>query len=918
MISGELIIGTSLVYLLLLFAIAYWADRRADRGRSVIAHPTVYALSLGVFCSAWTFYGSVGRASEHGASFLAVYLGPTLMALLWGSLLLKMVRVAKAERITSIADFIAARHGKSQAVAGLVTVIAVVGAVPYIALQLKAVAWSFQILEHYPAVRMPPHGDLPLWRDTAFIVALLLALFTILFGTRQLDASERHEGLVAAIAFESVVKLLAFLLIGAVIALQVFGAGNTIATSTLEDSRLAASLQPLLQPTITPFEDWFAISLLSGLAVVMLPRQFQVAVVENSDERHLRRAIWLFPLYLLAINLFVIPIAVAGLLTFPDGSVNADTFMLTLPMALSQPWLALLAFIGGFSAATGMVIVETTALATMISNDLVLPVLMRRWRQRPTVTDQGRLLLQIRRIAILLILLLGYCYYRLAGDAYALVRIGLISFVAVAQFAPALIGGLYWRGGTREGALAGLAGGFLVWLYTLLLPSFARSGWLPQAFMESGPGGLDVLAPLGLFGLSGWNEITHGLFWSLSVNLGLYLLVSSLREPNACEVTQARTFVDALRQQFPATNSLWRGSVDIAELMDLTGRFLGTARTRESFEQYARSRGIQSPLQLPPNAETVNFAETLLAGAIGSASARVMVASVTQEEPLGLAEVLDILDEASQVRAYSRELELKSQALERATAELRAANQRLQELDRLKDDFMSSVTHELRTPLASIRAFSEILYDDPELPLDERKRFLGILVAETERLSRLVNQVLDLAKIESGHADWRTETVELQGVIAQAIETTGQLMRDRTIQVQLDLEPRPAIVRGDRDRLIQVLVNLLSNAAKFTPREQGRISIALTRRESNWRLSVSDNGPGIPQPELEVVFEKFRQSTVAGAKPPGTGLGLPISRQIIENLGGRIWAEDTHRKGANLCFEIPAQPDGPSDAKASP
>ncbi len=906
MITTPLIILTSFAYLGLLFVIAYWADRRADGGRSVIAHPTVYALSLAVYCTAWTFYGSVGMATQNGLGFLPIYLGPTLIVLLWGSVMLKMVRVSKAERITSIADFIASRYGKSQALGGLATVIAVIGVIPYIALQLKAVSWSFTILRHYPALHMPDTAALPLWHDSAFLIATLLAAFVIVFGTRHLDVSERHEGLVAAIAFESIVKLIAFLSAGLFVTFAFLGLGGSELPNAFEQVRNTPLLEPLMAPKIPHFPDWIAITFLASLAVILLPRQFQVGVVEISNERHLRRAIWLFPLYLLLINLFVIPIAIAGLSLFPDGRVNGDTFMLTIPIVLQQPWLALLVFVGGLSAATGMVIVETVALSTMVSNDLVLPALMRRWRRRPAPADLGRLLLNIRRGAILAILMLGYLYYRLAGEAYALIGIGLISFVAIAQFAPVVIGGLYWRGGTREGALAGLSAGFLVWIYTLLLPSFAKSGWLPMAFMESGPGGLDFLAPLALFGLVGWNEITHGLFWSMLANIGAFLLVSSMRAPNVQEASQARIFVDALRQHHPSSTALWRGSADIADLIALSERFLGVERTREAFASYARSRDLNTADALPADAQTVTFAETLLSGAIGGASARLMVASVTQEETLGLDEVLDILDEASQIRAYSHELEQKSQALEAATAELRAGNLRLQELDRLKDDFISSVTHELRTPLASIRAFSEILHDDPEIALDQRKRFLGILVSEAERLSRLVNQVLDLAKIESGFADWRTEEVCLQDIVEQSVQAAAQLIADCGIQLTVQLPPEPALVWSDRDRLSQVLMNLLSNAAKFAPAESGRIAVRLRRTDSHWQLCVSDNGPGIAEHERELVFEKFRQTAVGGTKPAGTGLGLPISRQIIDNLGGRIWAESRSEKGANLCFELPA------------
>ena len=900
-ITTPLVIGIAFGYLALLFAIAWWADRRAAQGRSITAHPTVYALSLAVYCTAWTFYGSVGRAAADGIGFLPIYLGPTLIALLWGSLLIKMVRVGKAQRITSIADFIASRYGKSQALGGLVTIIAVVGVMPYISLQLEAIAHSFTILVHYPEVHTIRSASGPFWRDTAFIIALLLAAFTILFGTRHLDASERHEGMVAAVAFESIVKLAAFIAVGIFVTLGLMGLGGPDLPPASEHAATAV----LLDPKLIPFQDWVAISLLAAFAVMLLPRQFQVTVVESSGEDQVRRAIWLFPLYLLLMNLFVIPIALAGLLTFPDGSVDADSFVLTIPIAFERPWLALAVFIGGLSAATSMVIVETIALSTMVSNDLILPLLLRRWQGRSVHADAGRMLLLIRRAAIVLILLLGYAYYHVAGEAYALVSIGLISFAAIAQFAPAVIGGLYWRGGTREGAAAGLLAGFVVWVYTLLLPSFAKSGWLSSEFRDSGIFGIEALRAQALFGFDGWNEITHSLFWSLCANIGAFVLVSSLRAPTAVEAAQASAFVDALRRRGLTGLPLWRGSAEITELTRLSERFLGGARTRTAFMDYAHSRGCASVDALPADAETVEFAETLLSGAIGGASARLMVASVTQEETLGLDEVLDILDEASQIRAYSHELEQKSRALEAATADLRAANERLTELDRLKDDFMSSVTHELRTPLSAIRAFSEILFDDPEIELTERKRFLGILVSETERLTRLVNQVLDLAKIESGHADWRIEDVALAEVIHQAVATTSKLLERRGIRLQLECAADGPTVRGDHDRLVQVLVNLIANAAKFAPEEHGLIRVTVSIDGDRVGVCVADNGPGIPPEDLKLVFEKFRQSASGGEKPIGTGLGLPICRRIIEHMGGRIWAVAGPDKGANLYFNLP-------------
>jgi signal transduction histidine kinase len=628
-------------------------------------------------------------------------------------------------------------------------------------------------------------------------------------------------------------------------------------------------------------------------------------VVENVDERHLTKAIWLFPLYLLAINIFVLPITFGGLLHFPDGTVDADTFVLTLPIAERQPWLALFAFIGGLSAATGMVIVETIALSTMVCNDLVMPVLLRLKALRLTERrDLSGLLLGIRRGAIVLILVLGYLYFYLAGEAYALVSIGLISFSAVAQFAPAIIGGIFWKGGTRTAAFCGLAAGFLVWTYTLLLPSFAKSGWLPITFLSHGLFGTDLLKPQQLLGLQGLDDITHCLFWSMLVNIGCYVGISLVKGPNAAEHGQATVFVDALKHSAAAPGSrFWRGSASVNNLLLLVGRFLGPERAHEAFAAYARGRGARSVEALLADANLVHHAESLLAGAIGSASARVMVASVVEEEPLGIDEVMNIIDEASQVLAYSRQLEQKSQELEAATNELRGANQRLQELDRLKDDFISTVTHELRTPLTSIRAFSEILNDNPRLDEAERAKFLGIIVKESERLTRLINQVLDLAKIESGAAEWRSSEIDMREVLEDSAGAVSQLFKERDIRLTVELPQKVPGIVADRDRLMQVMLNLLSNAAKFSGRAPGAVTVSLAQQGGFLRVEVSDNGVGISAADQEVIFEKFRQAgDMLTGKPQGSGLGLHISRRIVEHFGGRMWV--TSRPGEGACFSF--------------
>jgi Na+/proline symporter/signal transduction histidine kinase len=917
MLQVWVIVLVSFSYLGLLFAIARYGDKRADAGRSIIDNPTIYALSLAVYCTTWTFYGSVGRAASDGIGFLPIYLGPTLMVALWWFVMRKIIRISKTNRITSIADFVASRYGKSQLLGGLVTIIAVIGIIPYISLQLKAVSGSFSILLHYPEIVMPAKaGARPPFQDSALYIALILAAFTILFGTRHLDATERHEGMVAAIAFESLIKLLAFFAVGLFVTFGMYNGFGDIFSRAAEVPELLGLMT--VSDAGSSYGNWWTLTFLSMLSIMFLPRQFQIAVVENVNERHVKRAIWLLPLYLLLINLFVLPITLGGLLHFAGGGVDADTFVLTLPMAQQHEALALFVYIGGLSAATGMVIVETIALSTMICNDLVMPVLLRqKWLRLNERRDLSGLLLAIRRWAIAAILLLGYLYFRLAGEAYALVAIGLISFAAVAQFAPVIFGGLYWKNATRNGAIAGLVAGFAVWTYTLLLPSFAKSGWLAPDFLTDGLFGFALLRPQQLFGLTGFDELSHSLFWSMLANIGCYIGVSLAGRPGAAETGQATLFVDVFKRTRAAPGArVWRGSADLGDLLPLIGRFLGPEKARETFTAYARTRGVNTVEDLPADADLVHFAETQLAGAIGAASARVMVASVVQEEPLGLDEVMNILDEASQVRAYSVQLEEKSRALEAASAELRAANERLTELDRMKDDFISTVTHELRTPLTSIRAFSEMLLDDPKLDLPERTRFLGIITKETERLTRLINQMLDMAKIESGKAQWQTAEIDMREVIRESLDATAQLFEDAEVRREIELPTSVPSVLADRDRLMQVMLNLLSNAVKFCAPQEGRVEVRLSHKGGELRVDVCDNGEGLDKNDQAFIFEKFRQvAHPVSGKPRGTGLGLPISRQIIERFGGRLWVESSPGQGATFSFSLPLIANGSNRQK---
>ncbi|GAB2642333.1 ATP-binding protein [Nocardioides ginkgobilobae] len=911
MVSTWVVVAVSVAYLGVLFAIAWFGDRQAARGRSIISNGYIYALSIAVYATSWTYYGSVGSAAEGGIAWLPIYLGPMVVVILWWVVLRKIIRICKRDRITSLADFVSARYGKSQLLGGLVTVIAVLGLVPYIALQLKAISTTFTILRSEAGAATTGDGAVPLLQDTGLYAALMLAAFTIVFGTRHLDATERHEGMVAAIAFESLVKLVAFLVVGAWVTYGLFDGFSDVVERAAERPELAELMT--LSPN-TGYDTFFWLTVLSMLAFLLLPRQWQVSVVENVDERHLRTAMWLFPLYLLLINLFVLPISLGGLLTF-GPEVDADTFVLALPMADQQSLLALLVFVGGLSAATGMVIVETIALSTMVSNSVVMPLLLRSRGALRGRGDLGRLVLLVRRVTIVALLLLGFVYFRVATDALGLVQIGLISFAAVAQFAPAVLGGLYWKGATRAGALAGLVAGISMWGYTLLLPSFSDSGWMPSSLPTEGPFGIELLAPHALFGLDGLDPVGHAMLWSMLVNVGMTVGVSLFSTPRPVESVQAALFVDAMSRPTGTPDlALRRGESTVGALRGLLERFVGPQGAHAALTAYAaRTRADVTP-EAVADAELIRHVEALLAGSVGSASARVMVSSVVSEEPLGMAEVMEILDEASQVRAYSHALEAKSRELERATAELREANEQLQELDRLKDDFVSTVTHELRTPLTSIRAFSEILVDNPDLDPDERQEFLVPIVEETERLTRLINQVLDLAKLESGAGEWHVEPVDLREVVQTSVAATAQLFRERDISLDVEIPEGLPPVAADADRVAQVMVNLLGNAAKFAAPERGAVRVSASVRDPGTgaggdgevQVDVEDNGGGIPAEDRAVVFDKFRQGGDARrGRPSGTGLGLPISREIIDHLGGRLWVADRPGPGATLSFTLP-------------
>jgi Na+/proline symporter/signal transduction histidine kinase len=894
----------SISYLGLLFAVAYFADARSGKSSSLISNPYVYTLSIAVYCTSWTFYGSVGRAAVSGVGFLPIYLGPTLIAAIWWPLLGKIIKISKGNRITSIADFIASRYGKSRGIAAIVTLIAVVGIMPYIALQLKAVATSLNVLVHHLQFGFSEENFASPWGDTALFVAMILALFSIFFGTRHLDATERHEGMVAAIAFESIIKLIAFLAVGLFVTFSLFDGPSSIFQEAFNDPKLI----DLMGFSALPggYASWFSMTFLAMMAILFLPRQFQVLVVENVNEDHIRKAAWLFPLYLLIINLFVLPIAFAGNIIFPNGGIDPDTYVLTLPIFGQQQWLALFAYIGGLSAATGMVIVAAIALSTMVCNDLIIPALFR--FQLLVSEDLSRIILNIRRGVIIILLMLGYLYFRLIGESYALVTIGLVSFAAAAQFAPPILFGIYWKGASRRGAITGLVAGFLVWTHTLLLASFALSGWIPETFLTAGPFGISWLRPHALFGMDMFDPITHSIFWSMLVNISLLVGVSLFDRQTAVERIQALNFVDVFEQGAKGGDAyLWSGSVSLFELKRLVARFIGPTMAEQKFTTFINSNRLVLPENGQAPSRLVAFAEQRLAGAIGSASARIMIHSIVKGEEMDLEGVMRILDQTSQVIEYSQRLEQKSAELEAATQQLKQANTRLKELDRMKDEFISTISHELRTPLTSIRAFSEILHDNSDLAIEERQKFLGIVIKETERLTRLVNKVLDLAKLESGLMEWNTVQVDLIQITKDAIDTTSKLFEQRSVKLESLLPDKPIMLYADQDQIQRVIINLLSNSVKFSPEGTGVVKIRIRKDIDGVGLEVEDNGLGIIADEKIRIFDKFHQVKDQSGENllGGSGLGLAICHRIIEHHNGHIWVESEPNQGATFIFVLP-------------
>jgi len=913
-----------LAYMGFLFLVALWAEHRAKAGVNSSDNPIIYTLSLAVYCTAWTYYGSVGKAANSGMIFLAIYLGPTLGMLFWWVVLRRLVRVKNVHHLTSVADLISLRYGKSQAVGALVTIMILVGVTPYLGLQLKAMVLTLKILTHSQV-------DSLLYRDygqgswlylhTGDLIAVLMIVFTIIFGVRRLDPTERHQGIVMAVAVESMVKLLAFLTVGVFVTYYLHDGFGEILEAFSRLTPSPSQPSPLLkgQPS-SSYLVWLSYLALSMSAVVFLPRQFHVAVVENFDEKHIATASWLFPIYLLLINLFVAPLAMAGLLLgYPLK--EADTFVLRLPLDQGFPWLSLLAFLGGFSAATAMVMVSTMAMATMVTNHLLTPLL----QFFKPLNFLRRHLLQCRWAAVALIILLAYWFQWEVGWSEFLVDMGILSFAAILQLTPAILGGLFWRQGNRAGALLGLAAGFLVWVYTMLVPIAVKAGWLAESLLEQGPWGLALLAPERLFGVSAFDTLTNAVFWSLFFNLCFYLLGSLVCRQDEQEQRLAQEFVSA------AGPGLSLAQMEQGEpLIDLGQKLAGFERVLLDYLNPAHARNIiESSLRqlklrgldritLTQLAELHQVLENQLAGSIGAASAATALRRFPLFSPQEARAMASVYARVlTSLRVSPQELKRKidyyqeKEELLRRESELllhskRLLEEKLEGMDRLA----RSLAHEIRNPVTTIGGLTQRLLrrgdnaaDDPE--------YLNRILSGVRRLERIVSEVRayadmpapmlspeDLGALLKGLCEEYKSQAQAGGV---ELILEGQAGQEGQVQAWID--------RGQVEKLLRVLMD---NALEAMP-QGGRLTLRLICDESRAIISVRDTGVGILAKDLPFLFDPLFST-----KADAVGMNLAIAKRIANEHGGDLTVESAPNLGSTFRLLLPLKAGGPDSPRHAP
>ena len=869
-----------IIYLGLLFFIAYFAEKR--KSNFWVNNPYIYALSLAVYCSAWTYYGSIGVASNQGLEYMAIYIGPIIIIPSWIFINSKIIKISRVNKISSIADFIALRYGNSRSLSALVAVVCIFAIIPYIGLQIKSISETFHL------VTETKHSE-NVFFDSATYVVLIIALFASYYGTKYVDASEKRLGIISAVAVESFLKLIFFVILGIFVVYGVFNGFEDIykQAEKLPDFASKNSFNGLEGGF-----NWFLMSMLSMSAIFLLPRQFHTAIVENRKEKHLKTAIWLFPLYLLIFNFFVFPIAWGGKVLFFGENVNPELYSILIPQKFGNTAIAAMVFFGGLSACISMIIISSISLSIMLSNNIIIPYGWLNKFKVDTEKDNTKNIVNIRKISIFLLIIFAFIFYKYLILGKSLYSIGLFSFVLIAQLSPAFFGAIFWRRGTYAGSVSGITAGIAICFFSLLLPSFSENFFQSDFYKSSF---------FSFFNIPYLSPISQIFFWSILVNGALFLIVSTNTISTYRERNYAEIYADIDDYIQNHENSyIWKGKANISDIQKILIRFLGDKKAEQALKIFNLKYNITDENDTA-DSRFIKFSENLLSGRIGTASAKILIEGVTKEDKISLPEVLKILEESKENITINKQLSEQSHQLLKLSDDLQNANEHLIVKDQQKDEFLDSVAHELRTPLTAIRATGEILLDDEDMPSELKKDFLENIISESDRLAEIINDILYLDKLETGNIPLKIEENNIIQTFQKSVKPLFHLFEQRNLHHSEVNLLKTENFRYDEQRMIQVFQNILRNALKFT-NEQGMIQTKFQVKDDFLKISIFNTGKIIPEEDLEFVFEKFYQSKNQNLrKPVGSGLGLAICKKIMLAQNGDIKVKN---KEIGVTFEI--------------
>ena len=878
--NSYLLFALVILYLGILFFIAYFAEKK--RSSFWVNNPYVYSLSLAVYCSAWTYYGSIGVAANQGLEYMAIYVGPIIIIPSWIYLNSKIIRISRVNKISSIADFIGLRYGNSRSLSAIIALVCILAIIPYIALQIKSISETFHLITE-------TENSTSILLDSSTYVVIIIALFSSYYGTKYVDASEKRLGIISAVAAESFFKLIFFVILGLFVVYGVFNGFEDIyrQAEKLPDFAAKNSFNGLEGSF-----NWFLMLMLSMSAIFLLPRQFHTAIIENRKEKHIKTAIWLFPLYLLIFNFFVFPIAWGGKILFFGQDVNPELYSILIPQKFGNIFISTLVFFGGLSACISMIIISSISLSIMLSNNIIIPYGWLDKFKSENDTDNTKSIVNIRKVSIFLLIISGFIFYKYLLLGKSLFSIGLVSFVLIAQLGPSFFGAIFWRRGTYAGSVSGIIVGVLLCFLGLILPSFSEN-FVQSEFYQS--------EFFSFFKIPYLSPITQIFFWSMLVNSALFILISANTVSNYRERNYAELYVDIDDYIQNHENAyIWKGTANVSDIQKILVRFLGQKKTEQALKIFNLKYNITDESDTA-DSRFIKFSENLLSGRIGTASAKILIEGVTKEDKISLPEVLQILEESKENISINKQLSEQSSQLLKLSGDLQVANINLIEKDQQKDEFLDSVAHELRTPLTAIRATSEILMDDEDMPAELKKDFLKNIISESDRLNEIINDILYLDKLETGTISLHISENNIIETFKKSLKPLLHLFDQRHLHHSEVHLLENEIYRFDEQRMIQVFQNILGNALKFT-NEQGMIQTKFQEKDDQLKISIFNTGKTIPEEDLEFIFDKFYQSKNQNLrKPIGSGLGLAICKKIMIAQNGNI---EVKNKEIGVSFEI--------------